>query len=78
MVIWRSVTRPFPRAHGFSETIPLGVVAPRSHAPWRVLHQPQHPRPIKRRQRPAVKLDSLNIDSLTLPLVFKLPSTQFL
>ena len=69
---------PPPSAHGFSKTITLGVVAPRRHAPWRVLHQPQRPRPIKQRKRPAVTLDSLNIDSLPLPLALTLPSTQVL
>ena len=43
-----------PCALGFSETIPFCVLAPRRHAPRRhacrrVLHQPQRPRPIKRR-----------------------------
>ena len=67
-----------PRAHGFSETIPLGDVAPRRHARWRAFHQPQRPRPIKQRKRPAATLDFLNIDRLTLPLTFTLSSTQFL
>ena len=67
-----------PRAYSFSKTIPLGAVAPRRHAPWRVLHQPQRPRPIKRPQRPAVILDSCDIDSLTLSFAFTLPLTQFL
>ena len=66
-----------PRSR-FQRTIPLDGVAPRRPAPRRVLHQPQRARPIKRRQRPAVTLDSLNIDSLTLPLALILLTTQFL
>ena len=63
------------RAHGFSETIYLDGDAPRRHATRRVLYQPQRPRPIKRRHRPAVTLESLNIDSLTLPLAFTFLTT---
>ena len=69
---------PPPRAHGFIETILFGGVAHGRHAPRRVLHQPQSPRPFKQRNRPSTTLDSLNIDSLTLPLSRTLPSTQFL
>ena len=76
----RRESRPL-RAHGFSETIPLDFVAPRRHAPRRVLHQPQRCCPIKRRQRHAVtrseRPESLNIESLTLPLARRLLSIQF-
>ena len=66
------------RAHGFIGTIPLNAIASLRHVPRRVLQQPQRPRPIKRRHRPAATLDSLNIDSLTHPLALTPPSTQLL